>query len=198
MKRAWRRLLPCLLALSACAAPARRPASRPVSPGQNFPGEALDIRAPNSHGWSLMSSNPGEVVFASDGAAPGESFIANVTAFAPPKEEGRERFLAYVKEGVAKDTPPPRFNILRSEIKPSTRRPYPCVSVEYAAEDTQAQTSRSKRETLLLEVVSLYCLHPVRKDLALAIVYSHRGRVKDPALAAAAADFIEGVQVPKR
>lgn len=186
-----------LMALSSCAT-TQEQARRPIPPGHLLAGRVLSIHAPNSEGWDLLTSNADGVEFAKKGLQANESYGAQVLSFIPPTFEQPDAFVAFVKEGVARDTGPERFELLSSEVKQSLARPYPCASVDYVVRDKKAQTSRAKTETLLLQTIGLYCRHPAQQNLGFAIIYSHRGPSPVPNLGEQAQSFIDGVQVPEK
>jgi len=185
------------LFLSACFS-GRRAAGLPVAPGQILAGQLLNIHAPNSTGWELVTSSIDGVEFAKHGDDSVETYGAQVLKFGPPAFVKPEEFLAFVKDGVAREISPRRFDLVSSDIKLWDARPYPCVRVEYVARDKKARTSMLGTKTLLLQTRALYCRHPTERELGFAIIFSHRGRAIDPNLQTLADDFIQGVDVPGR
>lgn len=169
--------------------------NRPMAPGTVIPGKTLNVRSPNSDGWILMVSEPYGMVFGRKGHAPGEGDEAQVLVSPLSESEAEEKFIDYVKERVAKETTPKRFVLRQSDIGYTKDRKYPCVRADYTEDDTKARTSPTTTEKLLIESHALYCMHPTRKNIAFAAIYSHRGKKTDPAVRAAAADFIEHVVV---
>jgi hypothetical protein len=107
-----------------------------------------------------------------------------------------EQFVALIKSGIAKDTNPNRFDVLKSTEVYSTERGYPCVRYSASVRDKEAQTSRNTQEVLLIETEALYCRHPIRDTTGFAGIFSHRGRASYPPLRDEAEDFIKGIQVP--
>jgi hypothetical protein len=179
-------------ALAGCAA---RQAPPPrLEPGQLFAGPLINIRAPASPGWALLESGPKGLVFAREGASPGQSYVAQVLAFAVPSFGTPDEFLAMVKAGAEKDTSPQRFKNVSADFQLTTERAYPCVRARSSSEDTQAHIPRGTA-MLPLHIRSLYCQHPVKRELGFQIGYSQRGGPPDPDLDAQAQSFIDGVQV---
>jgi len=167
-----------------------------VPAGKMFRGEMLDIRAPNSEGWSLVESSPDGWSFARDGKGSNESYVANVLAFSLTETKSSEEFLELIKRGIEKDTSPDRFTIIGVTFEYSDARGYPCVKYQATTEDKKAKTSFFSRKPLKLQIYSLYCRHPKRSTLGFAIVFSHRGSELDPNLEQQGEDFVSGVQVP--
>ncbi len=191
-------LFACIsFALASCAtAPSQAP--KPVSAGFLYKGGYINVRAPNSDGWYLLSSSPAGMEFARSGAERGESFGAQVLMFPLPKTDSNEDFVALIAQGFEADTDSARFSVIDSHFEYYAERSYPCVRVLSVVEDKQASTAPGHRERLLLQSNSLYCRHPVRQGTGFAIIYSHRGKTRYEKLSSEAADFIDGVQVPEQ
>jgi len=188
-------LLFLTIAITSCAtAPSREP--KPVTAGFLYEGSYINVRAPDSEGWNLVSSSPAGMEFARSGAEQGESFGAQLLMFPLAQTNGKEEFVSVIKQSFENDFQAGRYEAIDSEFEYSEGRDYPCVEVAYVVKDTQAQTSPSRHEVLFLQAKSLYCRHPVRQDTGFSIIYSHRGKSLYSNLAEEAQGFIEGVQVP--
>ncbi|MDD5249117.1 MAG: hypothetical protein PHY45_09035 [Rhodocyclaceae bacterium] len=167
-----------------------------VSPGKLFAGKLLNVRAPNSEGWKLITSSGATLAFARAGASSNESYAAQVTLFAIAESKNPEEFVSLIKNGAEADAPPDRFNNLESSYEYTDQRGYDCVRVKSVTEDTKARTSFFSRESLKLQAASLYCKHPRQAGAAFVAAFSHRGETLDSELESQAQSFIEGVQVP--
>ncbi|HVO04061.1 MAG TPA: hypothetical protein VMT54_17820 [Candidatus Cybelea sp.] len=177
--------------LSACTAPSTGP-GRAVPPGYLFAGRYLDITAPNSAGWRLVSEKPDLWAFARNGSEPDETYIASVATFDLPAAISRDDFVALVRRNAERDSNPDRFKDVRSTVELS----YPCVHYQATAEDTQAKTRTGDRRPLVFEMVGLYCQDVLLRDMGFAAIYSHRGNTADPQFQKDAADFVAGIRVP--
>jgi hypothetical protein len=166
-----------------------------VEPGKLFAGSLVNVHSPNSEGWKIISSTSHQLAFAKSGAASNESYAAQFTLFPLGETKNAEEFVALIKSGVEADTPADRFNSLESRYEYTEERAYPCVRVNIITEDKQARTSFFSRESLKLQLSSLYCRHPTRTGVAFVAGFSHRGATLDPALETQAQAFIAGVQV---
>lgn len=169
-----------------------------VVPRQLFPGEQLNVRAPNSEGWELVSSSGAGMAFAHRGASSNESYIAQVSLFVLPLTKDPDEFVALIKRGVENDTPPERFKSLVANYEYTEQRGYPCVKFQGVTEDTKAKTSFFSQESPKLQIHSLYCRHPRYQEMGFSIAFSHRGVFLDAGLGEQAEAFIQGVQVPRR
>ena len=165
-----------------------------VVPGRFFPGEMLNIRAPDSDGWRLIGSSSIGMAFFSGSESAGDTYLAEVKLFAPSKSRKRDDFLAFVRTTFEKNSPRERFRPLESSYEYTEERSYPCVRVTAVVQDTKAFFGR---ESLRLQWHSLYCLHPKRQDAGFMIAYSHRGVSMNAEFDAKARAFIQGVQVPE-
>ena len=165
-----------------------------VAPGQLFPGELLNVRAPNSDGWKRIESSAVGMTFFSVGASATETYVAQVSLFALPESKNRDEFFAFVQDAFKRSSPPERFKSLEANYEYTEERGYPCVRVTAVVQDTKAFFGR---ESLTLQWHSFYCLHPKRQDAGFMISFSHRGAPLDADLDVKAQAFIEGVQVPE-
>jgi hypothetical protein len=168
---------------------------KPVSPGQPFPNGFLLVRSPNSEGWTLQTSSRQGISFSRVGPADNESTIAQVSLFELPPTKDADAFVAFIRSGVERETPPERFETLEVNYEYLDQRGYPCVKMSELAEDKLARTSSLKRERLNLQVRALYCRHPKNFNFGFSAAFSHRGATIDKQLGAQAQSFIDGVQV---
>lgn len=169
---------------------------KPVSPGEEFKGGYINVRAPNSDGWRLVSSSRNGMEFGKLLLASGENLGAQILMFGLEPTQTPELFIALIKSGIDKDTDPNRFDVLQSKMEYNTERGYPCVRYSSSVRDKEAQTSPNTREVLILELEALYCRHPVRDTTGFAIIFNHRGRAPYLPLRDEAENFINGIQVP--
>ncbi len=171
-----------------------------VPPGQLFPGNVIDIRAPDSEGWRQVASSGQGMIFVRQGAAPNETYAARVFAVPLPESTERDEFVALIKRRNEENTSPERFSSIEASYEYTEKRGYPCVSIRSVADDTQARTS-SGLQVLKLQVNSLVCRHPRRQGKGFegfGIEFSHRGSTLDKALDVQAEAFMEGVRVPEK
>jgi hypothetical protein len=135
----------------------------------------------------MVDSSAGGMGFAKRGTNAGESFAAQVLMFDLQPSDTPEQFVEQVREGIQKNTDPKRFDPIQSSLTYTSEREYPCVRHHALVKD--------KQQSLLLEMRSLYCRHPVRTKTGFAAIYSYRGGDRYPALEQEAQDFIGGIQV---
>ena len=183
------------LALTACAPGLSHP-PEPVPAGYLYTGSHINIRAPNSHGWHRIESNPAVMAFARNGTEPGESYVAFVAVSPLEETADSDEFVELVKKKTEEGTDSARFETIELDFEYSEERGYPCVIVKIVARDKKARTSLLRQEVLLLQDKSLYCRHPMRQETGFAITYSYRGKTVYSNLNDEANDFINGVQVP--
>ena len=165
-----------------------------VAPNEKFPGPLLNINAPNSEGWQLLSRAPDSIAFAKGSSPSKESYVALASVFALPEAKGRDDFAAFIKRNIENKTDPERFNNLESSYEYTDLRGYYCVKYKGVTEDTNAKTSFFKRETLKLQVYFLYCLNTTNNQGGIFVGFSHRGVDTDPNLEKQALSFIDGVK----
>ena len=182
-----------LLASYAAAQPAK---PRPVQAGQIFKGSFVNVKAPNSSGWSLVESSSNSIGFTKPGPAPGETLAAQVLLIGLAPTRTPDQFVALIKEGVRKNHDPQRFDFLESRIDYTSERPYPCARYYGVLNDKEARISFTQTRLLRLEVHGLYCRHPVQTEGGFAAIYSYSGYGTYPNLAERAREFIQGVEPP--
>ena len=185
------------LALASCVTTPQKREPIPVAAGHLYPGSYINVRAPNSEGWHLVSSSPAGMEFARSGIGENDTFGAQLLMFSLTETENNEEFVALIKKGIEADTDSSRFKVISSEYSYSETRGYPCVNVESTVNDTKAEVQGNKQAELLLQSVSLYCRHPVRTDTGFSATYSHRGTTLYKQLLDEAIVYIDGIQVPE-
>jgi hypothetical protein len=166
-----------------------------ISPNQDFSNPILQIRAPRSNGWYGLEQSPTRIAFAKSGSNADESFVAEVFLLRIPTFPNSEAFTEYVREGIIKDSPSDRFEVIDLNVQYSPEREYPCVRYHGISNDRKARTSALGRKELRIEVIALYCEHPSKPGLAFYVSFSHRGGSADEKIDDDAAAFIESVQV---
>jgi hypothetical protein len=181
------------IAIPAIAAPE---SERPVPPGFPYKGRFLNIMAPNSEGWQLVSDQPSRWTFAKRGSDPDASYIASITKFAVPSTISRDDFMALVRKGVEQEENADRFKNVHSVLEFSDARRYLCVHYRATADDTQAKVGSEETQPLFFEMDGLYCQDPLMTNAGFAAIYSYRGNQADPQFEKQASEFIAGIQVP--
>jgi hypothetical protein len=166
-----------------------------LSPNQDFSNPILQLHAPASSGWYGITQSPTSISFGKAGGNADESFVAAVFLFRIPTFPNSDAFTEYVREGVIKDSPSDRFDVLESNVQRSSERGYPCVRYHAVMNDRKARTSAFSRKKLRIEDVALYCQHPSKPGQAFSISFSHRGGNADEKIDEDAAAFINSVQV---
>ncbi len=161
-----------------------------VAPGQLFPGQLLNIKAPDSVGWKLLKASPTGMNFYRSGNAANESYVAMVRAFKLPETANQAEFVALVEKGF--EALPKQFEVLKAKHEYVAERGYPCARTAALLKDTQAF---SGRESLNIQWYALICRHPYQRDLGFEISFSHRGGALDSNLEREAIAFAQGVQV---
>jgi hypothetical protein len=184
-----------LAGLSSLCAGISVAATHPVSPNQDFSNPTLQIHAPASEGWYGIARTTSGIAFGRNGATGTETFVAAVILFHIPKFPDSDAFTEYVREGVAKDSPPDRFEPIESSVQYSSERSYPCVRYHAISMDKKVHIAPFFRKDLRIENIALYCQHPAKPGLGFAVSYSHRGGRGDYNIGEEAESFIDSVQV---
>lgn len=192
-KRSFSLLFCCLITGTAHA----QSPGQPVTQRQLFPSSILNVYSPDSEGWVVTGAASNGISFGKRGIESNETYGAQVIIFEIPPTTGSEELVGFVKKRIAAMNPPPRFQETDANYQYTENRGYPCVNVHITLDDTAAVTPTGK-EKLKLQVISLYCRHPVQQQLGFFAAYSHRGKGTDDQLESAATNFIEGIDIPKK
>lgn len=171
---------------------------QPVTPGQVFAGSLLSAQAPDSEGWVFAPAGNSGLAFVRRGTERDETYAAQVILFRLTPTASKEEFLKLIRERVDLVNPPSRFESLEANYEFTDLRGYPCVRYRSLYSDKEALTTSGTREPMKLQVVSMYCRHPLQQEVGFFAAYSHRGTSTDPDLDAPALRFIDGVQVPQK
>jgi hypothetical protein len=181
----------CCAPFKSFSADADRPA---VSPNQDFSNPMFQVHAPSSTGWHEFGQSPSHIEFGKSGSSANESFIAALTLFRLPEFADADGFTEYMREGVIKDSPPDRFEVIESKVLYSPEREYPCVRYHAISYDRQARVSFFSKKKLRIEIIALYCEYPSKPGVGFAVSFSHRGGSDELPIAEEAASFINSVQ----
>ena len=165
-----------------------------VAPNQDFSTDILQVHAPGTRGWHISSQGVEHIAFARQGSTGDESYIAAANLVQLPRFTTPDAFKDYIKQAVANESPPDRFETIESSIEESSERPYPCIKYHGVSTDLHAQISRFQTEKLRLEIIALYCQHPTRPGVGFGAMFSHRGGTAEANFSSEAAAFIASVQ----
>lgn len=182
----------------ACCAPYKdisaddnRPA---VSPNQDFSNPMFQLRAPSSTGWHEFGQSSSHIEFGKSGSSASESFVAALRLFRHPIFQDADAFTDYVREGVIKESPSDRFEVIESSVQYSSEREYPCVRYHGISNDRQARISAFSKKKMRIEILALYCEYPSKPGLGFIVSFSHRGGSDEVTIDDEAASFINSAQ----
>jgi hypothetical protein len=149
--------------------------AQPSPDAERVRTELLDVRAPAGSGWRVSVRQPARVAWARPGTGENDAQAAFASVFrlTPPRDG--DHLLSLVRDGTLAETPAERFRPLQSTFMRDDSRGAPCVRHVALHEDTQARLRTGGTGSLVMQSVTLYCLHPVERGLAIAIGWSHRG-----------------------
>jgi hypothetical protein len=181
-------LLPVLLGAMHLSAPAQ-----PVQIGEKFPWQQLEVRAPESPGWVLVSASRQALAFMRRSDELARSEVATVSVFKLPELLDRDRFRAWVDQAVKAELPESRFRPVELDAELSDARGYDCVVHRSVSHDLQARRPQADSAPPLLQQLALYCRHPERAGTGFAAAFSTRGERYDPTLQARASEFVDGI-----
>lgn len=183
------------LAVSACALQPQNFLEIPVPPAR-VEQQGYSFVPLNEKGWQFVARNAYQVALAKYGTKPDETFAIQATLLKLPAYSTPDEFLGVVKDGQERDMDPKRFRILKYEVIALAGRATDCTKSHAVAEDNGALRRTSRRDIMVLEMLSLTCAHPRSKGVGVNVAYSHRHYPgdEDPNFAQKATQVIEGVQ----
>jgi hypothetical protein len=173
------------------SADADRPA---VSPNQDFSNPMFQLRAPSSSGWHEFGQSSSHIEFGKSGASANESYVAALSLFRHPEFPNADAFIEFVREGVIKESPTERFEVIESSVQSSSERDYPCIRYHGISNDREARVSAFSKKKMRIEIVALYCEYPSKPGIGFAVSFSHRGGSEELKIDDEAASFINSVQ----
>ena len=161
-----------------------------------YEGSYINIHSPKQKNWSLMKKDQTQIIFAKFGKKYNESYIARVVFFPIEKRTTDKELIKFFTINALKSSNKERFDLLESNIKESKQRKYTCVLGKMLYKDKMAKTRKNNKELLLMQVKSLYCIDPKRKnrDAGFMIGYSYRGKKINSTFDKEADSFIRGVE----
>ena len=189
-------ILILVLNLLACAVPGVR-VDPVVDAGRPYRLDGFSILAPGEH-WYVVDHQPSRIGFVRYGRSWDDSWGAEAQFLAIPfvYRDGEDFFarLARRRDGFRGD---PRFELLETRQVRERFRQMECLASRLAARDRGA-INRGASLYLLLQVVSLSCLHPDVHSHMIELRFSHRGRRLLPwtALEAEARAYFRGLGLP--
>jgi hypothetical protein len=183
--------LSCLaLLFAACHGSAT---AQPVQPGEKFQWQQLEVRAPVSPGWVLVSASKQALAFMRRSDELARSEVATVSVFKLPDALDGDGFRAWVDQAVKTELPATRFRAIEAAAEPGERRGHECVVHRSVSHDLGARAQPVAGTPPLLQQLALYCRHPDRAGTGFAAAFSTRGPALDPTLPTRAREFIEGI-----
>jgi hypothetical protein len=161
-----------LAAVSGCGA------SYPTLPAdvKQISIDGVAFAAPADGPWQVSTHNAYAITLGKNGKGADESIIIDAFDFRAPALEPGKDFIATTKEQEERDTPAPRFVMKLHEVQPVTIGTATCARSHMIAEDHAPQVPGHSGKMMILEVLSLNCLHPDHPDVvAFNVGYSERG-----------------------
>ena len=174
------------------------PALVPVNPGAAVVTELLKLSAPTTSGWNIVEKNQTRVSFGRLGFGNHGTLTAMAASFRLEPPRSRAEFLEQIQRAVDADAAiDRRLRAIESSLRYEDDRGYPCARYVAVFEDTGALVEADRRQPLLLQMHSLYCVNPYFDGAAFVAEYSHRGEELYNGLDAEARRFIQSV-IPRQ
>jgi hypothetical protein len=189
-----RLLFAAIVLWSAAIAPCHAQKMKPVAPETRFELPLLELQSPAGKGWLTVDTGADGRFFMREADDRYATVAATVTFLPLEPDLDRAGFEALIREEVVRQAPVDRFEPVESSLEYDETRGYPCIRYAGVVRDTAAQVGGSRTRSLILDVLALYCRHPHDATRGFALVYSHRGPKRDPALAADATRFFATVK----
>jgi hypothetical protein len=165
----------------------------PVRPGQTFTVSRMEIHAPRSRGWGLVSSDLTGLVFTRRDGSRGNTYTAEAFAISIPALDAPIDLLEIAKRIASERNQAPRYEIQESSFEEVSDRPYPCIGSRLRVRDTQAATPDAAGAPEV-HVRSLACILRGEPEVLMTVFFSQRGTSVAADFETEAAAFIQGVQ----
>jgi hypothetical protein len=164
-------VLGSVLVLSSCAS-----IQEVQIPPERFSQKGFSFMPFNEKGWFIAARNPQRAVLVKRGDNPDETFAIEANAFSgqSPTLESGEEFARLIKEFELNNTNPGRFKVLRHEVSPYAEKGNNCVRSHMAAEDHGVVSRSGKTGPMILEKLTLVCVHPKDNRAGANVAYSQR------------------------
>ena len=180
------------LVVAGLLATAAQAQAQPVEPGERFPWQQLEVKAPASPGWVLVSATRQGLAFMRRSDELARSEVATVSVFRLPDALDSDAFQGWVEQAVQAESPPSRFRPIEAASEHDAERGYACVVHRSLTQDLQARGVPAGTQAYMQQQ-ALYCRHPTRVGTGFAVAFSTRGAQLDPTLPQRARSFFDGV-----
>jgi len=183
------------LVLAACHTMQPQPREVPYPPQrifQNF----YSFMPPAELGWQILMRSGNQLALARRGSSPDETYAIQGRVFPIPASAAGEDFFELIRKALAEQAADPRYNTLKHEVSVEPSKETNCAKSHFVAEDHAAVKQTATPGAMILEVRTLSCAHPKRRDAVVTLVFSHRyypGQA-DPKFAEKAAAFLSSME----
>lgn len=131
--------------------------------------------AADPEGWYVEHQDFYSVAIVKPARSQDETIALSAELFHAPAPEPGKDLVQQIREAEEKDAPPPRYALKVHELTAVTLGKAQCVRSHSIAEDHSPTVQGGKTgSTMLLELLSLSCIHPDDPRVAFTIGYSDR------------------------
>jgi hypothetical protein len=163
----------CSLSLAACASLKPKLQELQVPPDR-IAQKGYSLVPPNEKGWLVAGRNQYQLALVKAGGNPDETIAIQAMPVRLPDFNSTEDFVRLIKEGQAKGADPKRFAIKKSEVVAYPTKGSNCAKGYHVTEDNSAVKRSGRAGNMILEALTLTCVHPKDKNIGVNISYSHR------------------------
>ncbi len=175
-----------LIALAACHASIPKPQALPYPPQRIFQN-VFSFLPPAELGWVMLARDAHQLALGRAGSSPDEAYGIQGRVFLRlPAYASDEEFVDLIRKALAEQSADPSYKTLKHEVSAEPSKLTSCAKSHFVAEDM----------AMILEVRTLSCAHPKRRDAVVTLVFSHRyypGQA-DPKFAEKAAAFLSSLE----
>lgn len=186
-----------VLLLSSCASIQPRFQEIQVPP-ERISQKGFSLVPLNEKGWlwPTVGRDPYRLTLGKQGDHPDETFAIEADVGRFPEFKSNEEFLRLVKEGEAAKPNPSRFKLLKHDVNSYTGKGTDCARLHTVAEDHGAVKRTERTGHMVLERLSLICVHPKDKRAGVKVTYSQRyyPSDRDPQFLEKAASVMNSVE----
>lgn len=152
----------------------RKPVPELPVPPQRIFQNAYSFMPPAEFGWLVLVRTGQQLALARRGSNPDETYAIQARVFHLPTYASDDEFVELIRKGLAEQASDPRYTTVKHEVRGEPSKQTSCATSHFVAEDKAAVTQTSPSATMILEVRTLSCAHPKRRDAVVTLVFSHR------------------------
>lgn len=128
----------------------------------------------NEAGWRILRRGPKNLALMRRGDKPDETFAIEAAVLELPRFTSNEELIRLVKDAESANSDPSRFEMHVHEVGPASDTDTSCIRSHMVAIDRAAKTPSGNIRFMMLEKLTMVCVHPKNNSIGISIAYSRR------------------------